>query len=618
MTNVTNSTRVRAPNIQALDFHSHTTVRINDAISLNPSGRDIADRNRNKGKLKLLNFKKDFTISLMNVRTIRKKSKQEELISHFNKYKIDILGITDHKIVHDDPVEYHEKENSTLITTSATRNANNTPIGGIGLLLNRTSSASLAEIKPYNSRILVVHFNGNPATTIIVHYAPVQGDEDAIYHYEQLSDITRTIPKHNVLLVIGDCNAHLSPEDALYTFQDKTNDNGKLLLDCSIQANLIIANTRFQKKRGKLSTFMSEMNNRKPQIDYILINSKWKNSLRNCQAYSSFASVGSDHRILSAKLRLSLRSKAVTPRKENYDWSLLKSDQVLQNRYSIQLHNRFSILQNELTDTIDDKYQHLITANKETAKEMLPKKAKRQKMKYSDDKRIKQARKNVATAYSCYTRNPTNETQEELNQKKGALEEVYSIVFGEELDQKVTQIEQSNRTNKHQGSWKLMNEITGRKTAKRAILKGRNKKERVKNWHGYFKELLGKPPKIINENQNINNVLDENELNIKTGPFTNSEYENVRKQIKENKAAGPDGISPEVLKRCEINDIIIGFANKIIINHEKPTQLGESDMIPIPKKGDLSLPSNHRGISLSSIVTKVINRMILNRIQPKT
>ena len=185
----------------------------------------------------------------------------------------------------------------------------------------------MAEIKPYNSRILVAYINGNPATTIIVHYAPVGGDEDAIDHYEQLSDITRTIPKHNVLLVIGDCNAHLGPEDALCTFHDKTNDNGKLLLDYSIEANLIIANTRFQKKQGKLYTFMSEINNRKSQIDYILINSKWKNSLKNCQAYSSFASVGSDHRKLSAKLRLSLRSKAVTPRKENYDWSVLKSDQ---------------------------------------------------------------------------------------------------------------------------------------------------------------------------------------------------------------------------------------------------------------------------------------------------
>ena len=78
--------------------------------------------------------------------------------------------------------------------------------------------------------------------------------------------------------------------------------------------------------------------------------------LKNCHAYSSFASVGSDHHILSAKLRLSLRSKATIPRMENYDWNLLKCDQELQNRYSTQLHNRFSILQNELTDTIDEEY----------------------------------------------------------------------------------------------------------------------------------------------------------------------------------------------------------------------------------------------------------------------
>ena len=131
---------------------------------------------------------------------------------------------------------------------------------------------------------------------------------------------------------------------------------------------------------------------------------------------------------------------------------------------------------------------------------MIPQKAKRQKIKYSDDKRIKQARTNVAIAYSCYTRNRTNETQEELNQKKGALEKVYNIVFGEEFNEKVTQIEKSNKNNQHQESWKLINEITGRKTSKTAILKGRNKEEKVKNWYGYFKELLGKPPKIINDN----------------------------------------------------------------------------------------------------------------------
>ena len=39
---------------------------------------------------------------------------------------------------------------------------------------------------------------------------------------------------------------------------------------------------------------MSEMNNRKSQIDHILINIKWKNCLKNCEAYSSSASVGSE------------------------------------------------------------------------------------------------------------------------------------------------------------------------------------------------------------------------------------------------------------------------------------------------------------------------------------
>ena len=88
---------------------------------------------------------------------------------------------------------------------------------------------------------------------------------------------------------------------------------------------------------------------------------------------------------------------------------MLKSNQDLQDRYSIQLHTTFSILQNDLTDTIDDKHQHFITANNETAKKTIPKKAKWKKMKYSDDETVKQARSNIYTTYSCYTSNPTEE-----------------------------------------------------------------------------------------------------------------------------------------------------------------------------------------------------------------
>ena len=95
------------------------------------------------------------------------------------------------------------------------------------------------------------------------------------------------------------------------------------LLDLAEENDLIITNTTFQKRSGKLWTYISDMNGTKSQIDYILINRKWKNSLKNVESYSSFFSIGSDHRIVSAKLKLSLQTSKTPPRKAAYDWKVL-------------------------------------------------------------------------------------------------------------------------------------------------------------------------------------------------------------------------------------------------------------------------------------------------------
>lgn len=130
--------------------------------------------------------------------------------------------------------------------------------------------------------------------------------------------------------------------------------------------------------------------------------------------------VGSDHHALTAirsLLRLSLDCvyKAATPRRENYDWSVLKPNQDLQ----------------QILSTIDDKYQLFITANKEATKEMIPKKAKRKTMKYNDDERVKRARSRVYTAYSSYTTNHKDERQEE---QKRTFKTLYTTIFGEKLN----------------------------------------------------------------------------------------------------------------------------------------------------------------------------------------
>lgn len=47
----------------------------------------------------------------------------------------------------------------------------------------------------------------------------------------------------------------------------------------------MVGNTSYRKKSNKLWTFISDMSGVKTQIDYILINRKWKNSMKNCEAY---------------------------------------------------------------------------------------------------------------------------------------------------------------------------------------------------------------------------------------------------------------------------------------------------------------------------------------------
>ena len=77
-----------------------------------------------------------------------------------------------------------------------------------------------------------------------------------------------------------------------------------------------------------------------------------------------------------------------------------------------------------------------------------------------------------------------------------------------------------------------------------------------------------------------------------------------------------DEISPEVLKRCDLDAIVFQFCNRVLIDKDKPREWILLNIIPIPKSGDLSMGSIYRGISLSSSVAKTYNRIIMNRIRP--
>ena len=226
-------------------------------------------------------------------------------------------------------------------------NSVNATVGGVGVHIGPRALKSLNIIERVQPRMMVATFNGNPKATIISCYTPTNVSEETelVAFYDELSSLMRSIPKHNVLVIDGDMNAQIGKNgNNKYSLHNMSNRNGQHLTDFMIEDRLTCLNTNFQKKEGKLWAY-TYANNNEAQIDYVFINKKWKNSVMNCEAYSSFVCVSSDHWIVSVKIRWSLRKNATrTATTKHYDWALLNNRDI-RDKYVLELRNGFETLQ---------------------------------------------------------------------------------------------------------------------------------------------------------------------------------------------------------------------------------------------------------------------------------
>ena len=91
------------------------------------------------------------------------------------------------------------------------------------------------------------------------------------------------------------------------------------------------------------------------------------------------------------------------------------------------------------------------------------------------------------------------------------------------------------------------------------------------------------------------------------------------KALKMGKSAGVDNIPAELVQAGgkAMIDILTAVCNKIWKTGEWPTTWTQSLVIMLQKKGNLQLCQNYRTISLISHPSKVMLKIILNRLQPQ-
>ena len=89
-------------------------------------------------------------------------------------------------------------------------------------------------------------------------------------------------------------------------------------------------------------------------------------------------------------------------------------------------------------------------------------------------------------------------------------------------------------------------------------------------WHTYFKNLLGNQSNALEEDEDTPTILTC--INVDYMPFTMLERNKVKSSLKQGKSAGPDGIPPEVFKKCDLVDLLHNICNRALTNGEIPSQ----------------------------------------------
>ena len=355
------------------------------------------------------------------------------------------------------------------------------------------------------------------------------------------------------------------------------------------------------------------------QIDHICISKRFEGSLMDVKVCRG-ADIGSDHYLVRGRLRIKLMSS-----KKNQERKLVipaierLRDRSLIYKYNIAIKNRFDCLESEVNlESTWDNFKQSVT---QVSMELLGQRPRRRK-----DRHLSQKTKDFLVERGEYKwRDPSSDTNRSEYCRLNKLVKKSSKIDDNNWALRMaTDLEEAARKGKQREVWQKIRVISGKK--KKQSIAVRNKlgqliadphaqKERRK---GHFSESLNPPPQEV-DISDLDNIIPQPNFeylsNTDEAPIR-SEVVDALKKLKNFKSPGVDGIINEQLKYGEVGlvDRLVYLFKKVWEDEEIPEDWPKDVIVIVGKKGDTSHCSNNRGITLRSTTSKLLQIILLRRL----
>ena len=467
---------------------------------------------------------------------------------------------------------------------------------------------------------------------VISAYAPTLNQSDSVKEqfYHQLSQILSKIPRSDKILLLGDFNARVGTDHEGWQGVlgkhgiGKENSNGTKLLSLCSQENLIVTNTMFHQAERYKSTWMHPGTKKWHLIDYVITRQRDLRDILHTRAMCG-SLTWSDHKLVKCKLAIHFnkpnRHQSHRPlRKLNVN-KLRSSEtkELLGKRMSEAFNNReilggsseatlvnFSKITWQVSENVlgfpERKHRDWFDENDRFIQPLL-KELRDLRCQLTLDK-------NNSVLNALYL-----ETKKNVNTRLHNMQNAWWIARAEEIQDAADKRD-------YKSFWQGLKAIYGPKYQSYPSIKSKDGKTLITDpkgilnrWVEHFDSVLNQPSDF---DMSVLDKLPQWEVNPELGiPPTLKEIEDSIKQLTAGKAAGADGIPPDVFKHGgpTIPQQLLKLFKQSWHEGKVPQAFKDAELVHLYKnKGDVKCCDNHRGISLLCIAGKIYARVLLNRL----